>query len=351
MGDESVRTLIKTEALKKFDGDFDILYQNIKDRQVGGKTMNAVLNENGSRSGASRKIPIAHLAAQMPLLNISVPVNIEKWNTGSFEPLVVVQSNVKDESKLKLIKAYDKTGKVHWLDAQKAPDFPVIVVGFNERNEIVNGKVTMKEALIFGTEKSGTDTPVVNNVQPIDGGGGSGGGGSGGGGSGGGGCSYADNQWLYLKGMSSPDISQYESWAKGAPEITMRVFAPNNGNFSSIGEICAVHEMEFGSRSDINDNNWWNINQSIVYWNPNTFGSTFVFAFLEIDGGGETQTYTISDSFKKPDGTTFSASATFTYKNDDDLIGTKAIDKCGLAPQGNGTYYDIGSNFNIKLGN
>ena len=92
MGDESVRTLIKTEALRKFDGDFDILYQSIKERQVGGNTLNAVLNENGRKDGASRTVPIAQLAAQIPLLNISVPVNIEKWNTGSFEPLVVVQS-------------------------------------------------------------------------------------------------------------------------------------------------------------------------------------------------------------------------------------------------------------------
>jgi hypothetical protein len=92
MGEESVRTLIKTEALKKFDGDFDILYQNINDKNVGGKTLNAVLNENGRKNGAARTLPISSLAAQMPLLNISVPVNIEKWNTGSFEPLVVVNS-------------------------------------------------------------------------------------------------------------------------------------------------------------------------------------------------------------------------------------------------------------------
>ena len=151
--------------------------------------------------------------------------------------------------------------------------------------------------------------------------------------------------------MFSSDISRYESWARGAPEITMRVFSPNNGNFSSIGEICAVHEMEPGSRSDINDNNWWNINQSIVYWNPNTFGLTFVFVFLEIDGGGDTQTATISDSFKRPDGTTISASTTYTYKDEDELIGTKAIDKCASPPQGNGTYYDITPYFNIKLGN
>ena len=92
--------------------------------------------------------------------------------------------NVKDESKLKLIKAYDKTGKVHWLDAQKAPEFPVIVVGFNERNEIVNGKVSMKKGLILGTKKSSAGTSDVNYLLPGD---------DNGGGGTGGGCSYADN--------------------------------------------------------------------------------------------------------------------------------------------------------------
>lgn len=209
---------------------------------------------------------------------------------------------------------------------------------------MANGKVELKKGLVFAN--NGEDKKQVELYQDIDGGGGGGSGGIGCG------CSYADNQYLYLKGMSSSDISRYESWARGLPEITMRVFALNNNNFSSIGEICAVHEMEPGSRSDINDNNWWNINQSIVNWNPNTFGLTFVFVFLEIDGGGSSQTATISDSFKRPDGTTVSASTTCTCKDEDELIGTKAVDKCSSPPpQGNGTYYDISPYFNIKLGN
>ena len=176
MGDESVRTLIKNEALRKFDGDFDILYQSIKERQVGGNTLNAVLNENGRKDGASRTVPIAQLAAQIPLLNISVPVNIEKWNTGSFEPLVVVSpsSFVQNEMKLTTVKAYDKNGKVHYLDSKKAPDFSVIVVGLNERTTFKNGKMELKTNLVFSKKPSSARS---NEEIIYDGGDGNGGGG------------------------------------------------------------------------------------------------------------------------------------------------------------------------------
>jgi Protein of unknown function (DUF3103) len=290
----------------------------------------------------------------MPLLNISVPVNIEKWNTGSFEPLVVVQSNIKDESKLKLIKAFDKHGKIHMLDAQKAPDFPVVVVGFNERNEVVGGKVTMKKGLVL--PKSEGDKMQTENYEVIYDGGGEGGGGTGTGGGGtGGGCTYGDNQWLYLKGMSSPDISQYESWWKGAPEITMQVFTPGSEtNFTSLGKIRQIDEMEPGSRSDINNNNWWGVNYSVVYWNTSTIAKTLAFHFYEVDGGIPTTEINIGGSFKVNIPGIGEVSRTLGIKvniNDaDDEIGQMLVDKCGPAPQANNGY-DVGSAFNFRLGN
>ena len=225
MGDESVRTLIKTEALKKFDGDFDILYQNIKERQVGTQTMNDILNENGSKSGTSRTIPIAHLAAQMPLLNISVPVNIEKWNTESFEPLVVVSpsSFVQNEMKLTTVKAYDKNGKVHYLDSKKAPDFPVIVVGLNERTTFKNGKMELKTNLVFSKKPSSARS---NEEIIYDGNGGGGGGGGcssantcGGGSSG----SYFPKADIYLQWIYCDDGNAWEGWFDGGPEFYFQV--------------------------------------------------------------------------------------------------------------------------------
>lgn len=344
MGEESVRTLIKTEAQKKFDGDYDVLYQHIDKKSVSGKSFASIMAQNAQKANvASRTMPFNELTSQIPLLNISVPVNIDKWNTSSFEPLVVVQSNVKDESKLKYEKAFDKNGNIHWLDAQKAPDFPVIVVGLSERIEIVNGVLSLKKGII-----DNLDSPVLNYVKD--------GGDSGGGGGGGStpppptGCRYADNAYLYLTGISSPDISVYESWARGVPEITYRVFAPSNGNFSSLGEIRAEHQMQPPSRSSVSDNNWWNPNRTIVYWNPASYGQTFVFSFLEIDDSGDPMTANISSSFKTPDGSTVNLSTNFSYKSNDDLIGTMAIDKCANPPV-NYDYYDISQNFNIRLGN
>jgi hypothetical protein len=245
-----------------------------------------------------------------------------------------------------LIKAYDKDGKIHMLDAQKAPDFPVIVVGLNERSQIINGKVVLNKSIL--------NDKLLKNARLPDEEQGGGGGGTGGGPTGG--CTYADNEWLYLKGMMSQDISFYESWWKGAPEITMQVFTPGSeSNFTTLGKIRQLDEMEPGSRSDINDGNWWGVNYSVVYWNTNTIAKTLLFHFYEVDGGIPNIELSLGGAFKIGDATkggeyTTSLGVKVTIKDEDDEIGQMLVDKCGSAPQPNNAY-DVGSFFNFKLGN
>jgi hypothetical protein len=43
--DRKFREFYKSEAMKKFDGDFDILYSNVKDSYVGGKSLHARISE------------------------------------------------------------------------------------------------------------------------------------------------------------------------------------------------------------------------------------------------------------------------------------------------------------------
>lgn len=341
MNDVSMRTFIKGEVLKKFDGDYDILYRNADDKMVNGRTVKSIF-ETSTRNSASRTAPLDldRVLVKYPLLNISVPVNAEKWDVNSYEPLVVVISNIKDESKLDKIKAYDKEGNIHWLDAQKAPNVPVIVIGSNERTVLQpNGEAILRKDFVKTTVKNGR----ISLYEDPNGGGG------------GGGCTYADNSWLYLKGMSSPDISHYESWAKGAPEITMQVFTPGSAdNFTTLGKIRQIDEMEPGSRSDINDNNWWNVNYSVVYWNPSTIAKTLLFHFYEVDGGIPNVEISLGGGFKigVPGTGEYSTSlgVKVTIQDGDDEIGQMLVDKCGPAPQPNNVY-DVGAFFNFRLGN
>jgi Protein of unknown function (DUF3103) len=322
MGEESVRTLIKTEALKKFDGDFDILYQNINDKNVGGKTLNALLNENGRKNGAARTLPISSLVAQMPLLNISVPVNIEKWNTGSFEPLVVVQSNIKDESKLKLIKAYDKDGKVHWLDAQKAPDFPVIVVGFNERNTIENGKAVLRTDLMFSKKPSGAKLLSDDS----------------GGGGGSSTCTAPYFSGVVLKGYNSGNLGAIESWFNGGPEIRMTcAYANQSGNSVNIfGQTQGnLHNPD---RSWVN-NTWWDLNDYLFNWQQ-SYGDMVTFVLWEEDYGTFINLpVTVKGKFL---GSEISSTFTINLSDDNEWIGSFPVyreDFCKNKVFGNNSLY------------
>ena len=331
MGEESVRTLIKTEALKKFDGDYDILYQKIGNQNVGGKTLSTLLNENSQKGNEkSRTLPISQFAVQMPLLNIGVPVNAEKWNTSNFEPLVVISpsSVVKDETKLTLVKAYDKAGKVHWLDAKKAPDFPVVVVGLNERVEILaNGIASIKKGLIF--TNNGEDKKQVELYEDPDGGGGGGGGGT---------CTAPYFSGIVLKGYNSGNISAIESWFNGGPEIRMTcAYANQNGNSVNIfGETQGnLHNPD---RSWVN-NTWWDLNDYLFNW-QSSYGDLVTFVLWEEDAGTLINIpVTVKGKFL---GAEINASFTINISDDNEWIGSFPVyreDFCRNKVFGNNSLY------------
>lgn len=347
MSKQEVREFIKSEALKKFDGDYDVLYRKISNQVLNGKSVDNILNQASFSGRTSSKVmPVASLVEAMPLLNISVPKKINNWDVANYEPLVVVEPLVKNEHELKVIKAYDKDGNIHWIDAQKEPDLPVVVVGYNERVTVsAEGKVELKSGLISDVKSNYVQAPSDDE--------GTGGGGGNTGGTGGSISQYNDNAWIYLKGMSSSDISLYESWWKGAPEITMQVFAPSSTtNFSSLGKIRQIDEMQDGDRSGINDGNWWTTSHTVTYWESAVIGKTLLFHFYEVDGGIPEITISLGGSFKFTlAGVEMSETLGVSTKisDSDDEIGSILVNQT-VAPPISG-YYDVGTAFNIKLGN
>lgn len=288
MGEESVRTLIKTEALKKFDGDYDILYQKIGNQNVGGKTLSSLLNENSQKGNEkSRTLPISQFAVQMPLLNIGVPVNAEKWNTSNFEPLVVISpsSVVKDETKLTVVKAYDKAGKVHWLDAKKTPDFPVVVVGLNERVKVLaNGQTELKKGLVFAS--NGEDKKQVELYENPDGGGGGGGGG--------GGtptCTRPNNSDEYIINIRASNGDAWEGWFDGGPEFTLQIAGASNNTQPNGNNIPQIVGNSFPFNYDNNyhaiEGNGADMNAFLIQWDDN-YGGILSYVWREEDTGGPT---------------------------------------------------------------
>jgi hypothetical protein len=321
---EEVRAFIKSEALKKFDGDFDILYSAVKDKSITGSKFSEHLNQ-AAKAGED----VNQFAARVPLLNIAVPVNIDKWNTQNFTPLVAIAHSSLDEKTTKLVKAYDSKGNIHWLDAQQAPDYPVVVVGLNERIEVdKNGNLLKVNK--FPSVNSRMEDQSMEEIDD----GGSGGGGSTGGSTGSTTDCRVDKRYEWLTGMEFADVSYYEAWARGAPEVRLIVKSPKH-NFDGPNDQTGISIGDFkpSNRSDVNGKRW-GLNSDLFPWDKDLNGLTIGFYFYEIDEGGSGQTINLSLTYKLPGGGTATAKTDLKIGSSDDHIGLKTVNFDTCLPGG-----------------
>lgn len=321
--DKQMRTFVKAEASKRVDGDYNILYTRVANRVVDGQTVAQALSAAQGGSPSARTTPIDLLAQDMPLLNVSVPINIKHWDVNQFTPLVAVLAD--DDSKP--LKAFDQDGNIHWLDAKKAPNFPVVVVGRSERYTLTSmGTVQLKKGLM-PTDRGDVMTMGDEEQLPDDGTGGGGGGGYDNPGNEDPNpptdpnyCSDMSRLNLSLTGWYSGNLSAIESWARGAPEIRMRAFAitQNQTKVDVYGDPTRGNLWEPSNRDQVNGR-WWNLNDYLFNWNVNYYGEEVTFVLQEEDGGNP-RDVSIPISFKKSG---FEASTTITFRVDDgdDYIG------------------------------
>lgn len=147
---ESGRAFVKKEVLKEFDGDFDILFAEAKDKSLGD---NSLKNSNHTTFGNFLKdfslsninlksdedfnTFLNSLLEEYPLLQISMPELTDgstlNWDEKKYVPLVAVLPLNFDEKTSEIITAYDMNGNIFYLDAKNPPENPVIVISQNER--------------------------------------------------------------------------------------------------------------------------------------------------------------------------------------------------------------------------
>ncbi|HVI44663.1 MAG TPA: hypothetical protein VM802_07330 [Chitinophaga sp.] len=129
---KEVRDLLRQEALKMFDKDYDVLYALSKDVTApSGKTLHELVS-----AYATDKARFDQITGQLPTLTIYVPqldqFDADKWNTSAQVPIVAVR-NPEDKKSGKPLLAYDDKGNTTHLKYAVKPDVPVIVVKENER--------------------------------------------------------------------------------------------------------------------------------------------------------------------------------------------------------------------------
>ena len=136
---EEVRSLIKEEALKQIDFDYDVLYCLIKDKQLKN---GVTLEEYLEKYLTSDELTCIH--KQLPTLTLFVPTlpensfSVHSWNTIDELPAVAVK--VSDNNDVKI---YYGNGETEVFPADIIPGFPVVVVKENERI-VRNGEILSK---------------------------------------------------------------------------------------------------------------------------------------------------------------------------------------------------------------
>ncbi|QDZ62130.1 hypothetical protein EVD20_03715 [Elizabethkingia bruuniana] len=130
-----LRDFIKKEALKKFDNDYDVLYQMIKDQMIGGKAFKDIIAEQ-----YDKKENLEALERLYPTLTIFVPelpmdsFSAEKWNSRTEIPQVAYTLDTTNDTPI-----INEKGEEYFLEAKYIPSFPVVVVKENERVRVSTG--------------------------------------------------------------------------------------------------------------------------------------------------------------------------------------------------------------------
>lgn len=299
---EEFRELIKQEADKQFDGDYDVLYKRIARSQL--KSSNCVsinnffvesISQKEQKSAKVAQANLEEIVNTIPDFQISVPVNCDKWDTKNYVPLVTYIPANFDEKTFTKIKAFDQDGNVVWLSLDKAPDVPVIVLGSCERID-ENGK--------------------LKSIAPYPEGGGSGSSSSDG-------FNYSPNS-LYLIKLKFNDLGDYEPCLLGKPEICIDIHSDNSQY--PYGQL-----YSHPKRSTV-DKTWKIYHHKFCSW-PSNDSRLYAKCYEKDNNITTTISYVISSVVKYGDIFEYGAKATIQtkYQDSDDDMGTYMILKSDLS--------------------
>lgn len=125
-----LRTIIKEEAIKMFNGDYDVLFYTIADLKI--ENNKSVYDFLSGKFNSEKRL--AQILEAFPTLTIFVPslpentFSAQRWNITTEIPAVAIRTNNSNE-----IPLIDNTGKEVVLKTDKVPAFPVVVIKENER--------------------------------------------------------------------------------------------------------------------------------------------------------------------------------------------------------------------------
>ncbi len=159
---EKCRELIKSEAARKINFDYDVLYMLVKDKDLGnGATLESLmLNYMDAKD-------LKFISNSFPTLTIFVPTlpensfSCELWDTKTEIPDVAIRSNNNLQTY-----CFDAKGNEYVLDSDEIPGFPIVVLKINERIAVKKNTGGNSPVLrsMGNLEFEFTD-PIFNNIS------------------------------------------------------------------------------------------------------------------------------------------------------------------------------------------
>ena len=122
---------LKNEVMMRPDGDYEVILKSFVNKNNTLSNTALFLSLGGSEAKGPGEG--AKVLEKYPKLQIAIPVNAEKWDGVSKLWILYLPSNY-DEFSTKEVPAISPEGKKTMFNVEKEPDFPVIVIGQNERS-------------------------------------------------------------------------------------------------------------------------------------------------------------------------------------------------------------------------
>ena len=139
-----MRKFIHSEALLRFDGDYDFLIKQAIDKPVDATdefiatrsatsalTFGEIIRDYLPDTKSDTDF-LTELQKQYPNLQVAVPVHAEDWDPETYIPAVVFEPEDYDDAITTVVPGYDSDGHFIEVDAVNIPDVPVIVISHNE---------------------------------------------------------------------------------------------------------------------------------------------------------------------------------------------------------------------------
>lgn len=317
-----IRAYLKIEANKQFDGDYDILFSRNRGDLLGNTSLQDILLFSGQIS----ENELQQLIDINPNLNISIPVNIEKWITDTQAPIVTYLPSTYEENVTKQVTAFDYNGNKYLVDAISEPSVPLIVIGTNERTD-KNGNVREYPK----TENKNLRTDEVSGV-----------------------CVYPfrTNSKYERLAKVNMNVRAYEGFLKSKAELRIRCFSPDLKSGSSnpvilIGDTGYMGINVYRKQS----NKWIDRDISLFFWENTSYGQTVLMHFTEEDGYGKDVDLNISETFKINEKNSVTGGVKFSIKSSDKDIGRTTVFQFPCPPyyENDINFYKVNDNFSFSL--